>query len=95
MVELEEIKCATGQLNYLTPDFFTQFFFCAFVDISRDAIAISVTGKKLPNVYKSYPKNDFTRKMNFFTSLLKLSKNMGNLGKIMVATGFEKLSKVQ
>ena len=33
--------------------------------------------------------------MNFFTSLLKLSKNMENLGKIIVATGFEKLSKVQ
>ena len=29
------------------------------------------------------------------TPLRKLPKNVGNLGKILVATGFEKLPKVQ
>ena len=30
-----------------------------------------------------------------FTPLQKLPKNKGDLGKVIVATGFEKLSKVQ
>ena len=40
------------------------------------------------------PKNDFTRKKNL-KYLQKLPKNMGDLGKIIVAKGFEKLPKVQ
>ena len=38
------------------------------------------------------PKNDFTRKM---IDLQKLPKNVGDLDKIIVAKGFEKLPKVQ
>ena len=41
------------------------------------------------------PKNDFTRKRNILTPFTKNAKNVGNLSKIIVATGFEKLPKVQ
>ena len=34
-------------------------------------------------------------KWKILTHLQKLPKNVGNLGKIIVATGFEKLPKVQ
>ena len=34
-------------------------------------------------------------KWKILTHLQKLPKNVGNLGKIIVATGFEKLSKMQ
>ena len=37
------------------------------------------------------PKNDFTGKKKAFISLHKLPKNVGDLGKIIVARGFEKL----
>ena len=33
----------------------------------------SVTRKKLPNVYKSCPKNDFTRKMLDFDTFTKIA----------------------
>ena len=33
--------------------------------------------------------------MKDFNTYLKIAYNMGNLGKITVATGFEKLPKVQ
>ena len=54
----------------------------------------SVTRKKLPNVYKSY-KNDSTRKLKILTPLQNFPKNVGDLGKIIVAKSFEKLPKVQ
>ena len=34
-------------------------------------------------------------KLNFLTPLQKLLKNVGDLGKLIVAKGFEKLPKVQ
>ena len=34
-------------------------------------------------------------KLKVLTTLQKLPKNVGDLGKIIVATGFEKLPKVQ
>ena len=34
-------------------------------------------------------------KLKILTSLQKLPENVGNLGKMIVATGFEKLPKVQ
>ena len=34
-------------------------------------------------------------KLKILTPLQKLSKNVGDLGKLIVATGLEKLSKVQ
>ena len=41
------------------------------------------------------PKNDFTKKFKILTPLQKLPKNVGDLGKLIVAKGFEKLPKVQ
>ena len=48
----------------------------------------SVTSKKLH-------KDDFTRKTTDFDNFTKIPKNVGYLGKIIVATGFQKLPKVQ
>ena len=56
---------------------------------------ISVTSKKLPNGYKSCPKMSTLEKWNILTPFQKYSKNVGNLGKMIVATGFKKLPKVQ
>ena len=50
--------------------------------------------KKLPNVYKSCP-NDTLEKIKTLTPSQKLPKNVGDLDKIIVAKGFEKLPKVQ
>ena len=41
------------------------------------------------------PKNDFTRKIKDLTPAQKLSKNVGDLDKLIVAEGFKKLPKVQ
>ena len=49
----------------------------------------------MPNVRKSRPKMISLGKYNILTPLQKLPKNVGNLGKLIVATGFEKLPKVQ
>ena len=54
----------------------------------------SVTSKKLPNVYKSCPKMISLEKLKILTSSQKLPKNMGDLGKLIVAKGFE-TTKVQ
>ena len=55
--------------------------------------AISVTSKKSPNVYKSYPKLISLEKKKDFDK--KLPKNVRDLGKLFVAQGFEKLPKNQ
>ena len=60
-----------------------------------DRQTISVSRKKLPNVYKSCPIIISQAKWKILTSLEKLPKNVSDLGKIIVATGFEKLPKVQ
>ena len=41
------------------------------------------------------PKNDFNKKWKILTPLQKLPKNVGDLCKLIVAKGFEKLPKVQ
>ena len=41
------------------------------------------------------PKNDSTRKMIDFDTFTKIAKNVGDLGKLIVAKGFKKLPKVQ
>ena len=51
--------------------------------------------KSHPNVYKSCPKMISLEKLKILTPLQKLLKNVGDLGKLIVAKGFEKLSKVQ
>ena len=56
---------------------------------------LSVTSKKSPNVYKSCPKMISLEKLKFLKNLQKMYKNVGALGKIIVAAGFEKLPKLQ
>ena len=58
-------------------------------------VRLSVTSKKSPNVYKSCPKMILLEKLKILTPLQKLPKNVGDLGKLIVAKGFEKLPKVQ
>ena len=53
---------------------------------------ISVTSK---NVHKSCPKMISLEKLKILTPLQKVSKNVGDLVKLIVAKGFEKLPKVQ
>ena len=55
----------------------------------------SVTSKKLSNIYKNCRKMISLEKLKILISLLKLPKNVGDLGKLIVATGCEKLPKVQ
>ena len=57
--------------------------------------SINVTRKKSPNVYKSGPKMISLENDRFLTPLQKLPKNVGDLGKLIVAKGFKKLPKVQ
>ena len=54
-----------------------------------------MTSKKLPKVYKICPKIISLEKFKILTTLQKLPKNLGDLGKLIVAKGFEKLPKVQ
>ena len=56
-------------------------------------VRTSVTSKKSPNVYKSCPKMILTEKLHILTPLQKLPKNVGDLVKVIVATGFEKSNK--
>ena len=55
----------------------------------------SVTRKELQNVYKSCPNMISLEKWYILTHLQKLPKNVAELGKLIVAKGFEKLPKVQ
>ena len=41
------------------------------------------------------PKIDCTRKRKDFDTIINIAKNVGDLGKISLATGFEKMPKVQ
>ena len=52
-----------------------------------------MTSKKSPNVYKHRPKMISVEKLKILTRLQKLPKNVGDLGKIIVAKGFEKSNK--
>ena len=51
----------------------------------------SVTSKKLPNVYKICSKMISLEKLKILTPLQKLPKNVGDLGKLIVAKGFKRL----
>ena len=62
---------------------------------SRSSNTHSVTRKKLPNVYKSCPKLISLEKIKILTPLRKQPKNVGDLGKLIDANGFENLPKVQ
>ena len=54
----------------------------------------SVT-RKNRHCLEKLPKNDFNRKMIDFDTFHKLPKNVGDLGKSIVAKGFKKMPKVQ
>ena len=58
-------------------------------------VAISVTRRNLPNVYKSCPKMISLEKWKILTLLQILPKNVGDLAKLIFAKGFKKLPKVQ
>ena len=58
-------------------------------------IPSSVSRRKWPNVYKSCPKLISLENDGFLTPLQKLPKNVGDLGKLIVAKGFKNLPKVQ
>ena len=62
---------------------------------SKLLLTLSVTSKKSPKDNKSSQKMITLEKWNILTHLQKLPKNVGDLGKLIVATGFEKLPKVQ
>ena len=51
--------------------------------------------KKIANCLYKLPENDFTRKMIDFDNFTKMPKNVGDLGKLIVAKGFKKWPKVQ
>ena len=57
------------------------------------ALVSSVTRKKSPNVYESCPKIISLEKLKTLTPLQKLPKNVGNLGKLIVAKGFKSCPK--
>ena len=74
---------------------FRHFFNVPVLALLLPSIIISMTSKKSPNVYKSCPKTISQEKLKILTPLQKLPKNVGDLGKLIVAKGFEKLLKVQ
>ena len=53
----------------------------------------SVTRKK-SQMYIKVDQNDFNRKIIYFVTFTKMPKNVGDLGKLIAAKGFEKLPKV-
>ena len=53
----------------------------------------SVTSKNLPNVCKSSPKIISLEKLKILTPFQELPKNVGDLGKLIVATGLKSCPK--
>ena len=49
--------------------------------------------KKIDKCLEKLPKSDFTRKMNDFNAFKKLHKNVGDLGKSIVAKGLKRCPK--
>ena len=84
-------KCRKGTTNVITSERRTKTYFQTLSDL----IVISVTRRKSPNIYKSCPKMISLEKWYILIHLQKLPKNVGYLGKIIVAKGFKKLPKVQ
>ena len=68
--------------------------FCVSIELQKRRW-ISVTSKNSPNVYKSCPKMISQEKLMIFTHLQKSPENVTDSDKLIVATGFEKLPKVQ
>ena len=55
------------------------------ISMLASSVSTSVTNKKSPNVYKKCPKMNSPEKWKFLKHLQKLYKNVGDLGKIIVA----------
>ena len=55
------------------------------ISMLASSVSTSVTNKKSPNVYKKCPKMNSLEKWKFLKHLQKLYKNVGDLGKIIVA----------
>ena len=62
---------------------------------SAKSMQASVRPEKFANVYKSGPKMISLEKLKIWTPLQKLPKNVGVLGKKIIAKGFEKCPKFQ
>ena len=58
------------------------------------SVGSSVTRKNRQMAVK-VPQNDFTSKIIDFDTFTKMPKNLGDLGKLIVAIGFKNLLKVQ
>ena len=54
----------------------------------------NVTSKKSPNVFKSCPKMISLEKLKDFDTFSKIALECRDLGKLIVAKGFEKFPKV-
>ena len=65
------------------------------IGFTNEGSDYSVTSKKSPNVYKSCPKLIFLEKLKILIPLQTLPKKVADLGKLIVAKGFEKLPTVQ
>ena len=88
--KVNDLKCIRGRQKYkVIPSVYNEtcFTLCAPQE-QCDQI-------KSPNVYKSYPKIMSLEKLDILTPFQKLPKYVGDLGKLIVAKGFEKLPKVQ
>ena len=64
------------------------------MSMNEPMITNSVTSKQSQNVYKSCSKMISLQKLKILTPLQKLPNNVGDLGKFIVAKGFEKLPKI-
>ena len=67
----------------------------SYFNVKDRYVPTSVTRKKSPNVYKSCLKVILLEKWMILTPLQNLPKNVGDLGKSIVAKGFKKTPKVQ
>ena len=61
----------------------------------QQAMLTQCDQRKSPNVYKSCPKMNSLEKGMILTPIQKLSKNVRDLGKLIVAKCLKKLPKVQ
>ena len=84
--------CDTGQIvaSQLSTDIGKFKYLCA-----KCCIRTVWPDENCTNVYKSCPKTISQEKWMILTPLQKLPNNVGDLGKMIVATGFEWLPKVQ
>ena len=70
------------------------FIFIAYPSQSN-VVSSQCDQKKITKCLLKFPKNDFIRKMIDFDTFTKMPKTVEDLGKLIVAKGFEKLCKVQ